>query len=88
MTLSANHQTLNASAVEAVLRPAPEPLLLELSAAAALLAVSERTAKRLAADLPSLTVKIGRRRLFVRAKVEQWIDSGCPRTVTPRLRRR
>jgi hypothetical protein len=82
MTL-ANHQHADAPGGE----PALKPLLLELPAVAALLSVSPRSVKRLPAELPHLTVSIGRRRLFVRAKLEQWIAAGCPRAGPPRLRR-
>jgi hypothetical protein len=56
----------------------PERWLIDVKAAAVLLSISPRSAKRLASDHPELTVAIGRRRLFSRAKLEAWISAGCP----------
>jgi hypothetical protein len=66
--------------------PAParsgfEPLLLDLTEAAAALRLSERSLKRLDAEgaLPrGVVVRIGRRRLFARRALEQWVADGCP----------
>jgi len=62
-------------------RAAVEPLLLDLTEAAACLRLSERSLKRLDAEggLPrGIVVRIGRRRLFARRPLEQWVASGCP----------
>jgi hypothetical protein len=56
--------------------PLEQRLLIDLADAAQLMSVSYRTAKRTAADHPELTTLVGRRRLFVRAKLEAWIASG------------
>jgi hypothetical protein len=65
--------------------PLGDRLLLDLRAAAALLSVSERSAKRLASDHPELVVHLGRRRLFSRKLLEKWVADGCPE---PRARKR
>jgi hypothetical protein len=57
------------------------PLLLDLPTFARLLSVSERTGKRLAVEIPGLSVHVGRRLLFRRSAVEQWVERGCPRPV-------
>jgi excisionase family DNA binding protein len=73
----------NGAASDTDQRPGPPgllPLLIDLRALAAILSVSTRTAKRLAADgtLPvGAVVKIGRRRLFNRLLVEEWVRGGC-----------
>jgi hypothetical protein len=61
-----------------------EPLLWELPVAAAMLSVSERTLKRMdaAGELPKgAVVRLGRRRLFVRKVLEDWVRRGCERPV-------
>jgi len=50
----------------------------DVAEGARLLSVSSRTAKRIAADHPELTAKIGRRRLFRRDALAEWIERGCP----------
>lgn len=87
-----SHRTKNGAASAAPTNgrpaegPVPEPLLLDLSAAAAMLSVSGRTLKRVAADFPSFVVKIGRRRLFRRQALAEWVAAGCPPAAKPRLR--
>ena len=58
--------------------PLNQRLLIEIPNAARLLSVSYRTAKRIAAEHPDLTATVGRRRMFVRTKLETWIEAGCP----------
>ena len=59
--------------------PAVEPLLLDLRAVARLLSVSPRTvgSMRSTGRLPA-PVRIGRRVLWRRAEIVEWIDAGCP----------
>jgi hypothetical protein len=56
--------------------PFTERLLLEIPDAAKLASVSVRTMKRVAQQHPELTALLNRRRLFVRAKLEQWLLEG------------
>ena len=56
--------------------PLTDRYLLDMPTAAALMSVSSRTAKRIAVDHPELTCRVGRRRLFVRAKLEAWLAAG------------
>jgi hypothetical protein len=56
------------------------PLLIGLPVFCDLVGVSKATGKRLARDLPDLTVHIGRRLLFKRVAVEEWVEHGCPRS--------
>jgi excisionase family DNA binding protein len=57
----------------------PEPLLWNLARTAKALGVSAKTVQRMAAagELPG-SVKLGRRRLFARKSIENWIAQGCP----------
>jgi predicted DNA-binding transcriptional regulator AlpA len=60
--------------------PALLPLLIDLRQLAHLLSVSPRTCKRLAFDgtlPPACVVRIGRRRVFNRLLVEEWVRQGC-----------
>jgi excisionase family DNA binding protein len=56
-----------------------EPLLWSIDDLAYALNLSTRTIKRMAraGELPGV-LKIGRRRLFDRRRLEKWIDEGCP----------
>jgi len=56
--------------------PLSDRTLISIADAARLMSVSDRTAKRLAASHPSLTCTLNRRRLFVRAKLMDWIEAG------------
>ncbi|MCI0461956.1 MAG: helix-turn-helix domain-containing protein [Gemmataceae bacterium] len=61
--------------------PLPERLLWDLPEVAHVLGVSEKTMKRMAAanELPAGTiVRIGRRRLFARKVIEEWVARGAP----------
>jgi excisionase family DNA binding protein len=62
--------------------PRLEKLLWGLDEAAHALGVSPRTLKRMDAanELPEgVVVHLGRRRLFSRKALEQWVARGCPR---------
>jgi excisionase family DNA binding protein len=81
--LANGHATPGQAAAE--VPPAPQSpatrLLLSLTEAAYLLNVSEPTLKRRVADgdLPGRCLaRLGRRRLFVRAALEEWANAGCP----------
>jgi hypothetical protein len=56
--------------------PLEQRLLIEVTDGARLMSVSYRTAKRVAAEHPELTALVNRRRLFIRARLEQWIAAG------------
>lgn len=58
---------------------APEPLLVDLTAAAALLSLSRRTLKRMVAvgELPGVR-RVRGRVLVVLAELREWIGRGCP----------
>jgi hypothetical protein len=64
--------------------PIEQRVLLDLETAANVASVSERTLKRVARELPELTVQINRRRLFVQKKLRDWIAAGCPGPKLPR----
>lgn len=54
-------------------------LLVDVSEAARLTSLSERTIKRLASDRAIPFVRVGRRLLFPFTKLQCWIEAGCPR---------
>jgi hypothetical protein len=56
--------------------PLSERFLIDISDAAQIASVSCRTMKRVAAENPELTALVGRRRLFIRAKLEAWLLAG------------
>jgi hypothetical protein len=80
-TLPAGESEAEGVGVTAPDRPPAQPLLWDLTEAAAALRLSERSLKRLDAEdaLPrGVVVRIGRRRLFARKALEQWVADGCP----------